>query len=187
MLNRLLTYAVVALAVTASQARAEIVAFEGLRFEIPDDMPRFDGGPRPDRPFLRFRRGADRDPQFDVVEVMSGPADPRITAETFGEFSLRPASMFCGAHEVLRDERRSIEGGVIVDVGYLCLRHSRSPEYSRQIVRNIAVFHDGQMTMLQFVRRWRGSNSDDALTSEDWIAPTDPLATSIVRCGQDCE
>lgn len=187
MLNRFLTYALAALAIGVSQASAETITFEGLRFEVPENMPRFDGGPRPDRPFLRFRRGTDRDTQFDVVEVLSGPADPSLTAETFGEFSLRPAALFCREHEVLREETRSIEGAVIADAGYLCLRHSRSPRFTRQIVRNIAVFHDGQMTMFQFVRRWQGSNADDALTPEDWIAPTDPLVRSIERCGAQCE
>lgn len=169
-----------------SPARAETVAFQGLRFETPENMPRFDGGPRPDNPFLRFRRGTDRDGQFDVIEVMSVPADPRLRPDNFGDFSLQPASMYCGEHQVLRQERRSIAGAEIVDVGYLCLRHSRTPQYSRQVVRNIAVFHAGQMTILQFVRRWQGANADDGLTAEDWIAPTDALAASITLCEGEC-
>jgi hypothetical protein len=183
----MLAFALMTLVLGVTGAFAETVTFEGLRFATPDNMPRFDGGPRPDSPFLRFRRGDDGDSQFDVIEAMSGPADPRLTPDTFGEFSLRPASMFCGEHQILRQETRSIDGAIIVDIGYLCLRHSRSPDYTRQIVRNIAVFHDGRMTLLQFVRRWRGSNPDDGLTPENWISPTDALAGSIVRCGTQCE
>jgi hypothetical protein len=179
-----------AVSMTVATAKAETVQFEGLQFETPNDMPRFDGGPRPDAPFLRFRRGAATDPQFDVIEVMSTPASAlagRLSPENFAEFSLRPASMFCGEHQVLRNETRTIEGAIIVDVGYLCLHHSRSPELSRQIVRNIAVFHDDQMTMLQFVRRWRNApHPDDQLTPEAWISPTDAFAASITRCGEDC-
>lgn len=182
--------AALAAAAPAGAAQAESVRFDGLQFETPAEMTRHDGPPRPNGPFLRYRRGTDADAQYDVIEAMSTPlADVRgrFTPKTFAGYALAPATMYCGAHEILRNETRAIGDATIVDVGYLCLDHARAPELSRQIVRNIAVFQRERLTMVQFVRRWRaGPHPDDALTSADWIAPTDALAASIARCAEAC-
>jgi hypothetical protein len=179
--------AVVCLAVPAF---AGTFAVDGVRFEAPAALEQYDGGPRPpDTPFLRLRNGVEEDPFSEQIEVMSGPEaalEGRLTRENYTEFALTPAQRFCGDHQVLRNERRMVGGADVVDVGYLCLRHSRQPQFSRQVVRTAAVFHDGKVTMFMYARRWRGEHADDQLTPEQWMAATDAVIASISPCDDAC-
>jgi hypothetical protein len=180
----------VAVVFFAAPAFAAPFALDGVRFEAPATLEQYDGGPRPpDTPFLRLRNGVEEDAFSEQVEVMSGPEaalEGRLTRENYAEFALTPAQRFCGDHQVLRNERRTVGGAEVIDVGYLCLRHSRQPQFSRQVVRTAAVFHDGKVTMFMYVRRWRGDHGDDQLTPEQWMAPTDAVIASIGPCDGAC-
>jgi hypothetical protein len=184
---RLATLCLVVALVVALPAFAATFSLDGVRFEAPAALVQFNGGPRPaGTPFLRLRNGAESDAFSETIEVMSGAEDARITREGFAEFALTPVRRFCGEHQVLRNDRRSIEGADIVGVGYVCIRHSRQPQFSRQVVRAVAVFHEGRTTMFMYVRRWRGAQADDQLTPEQWMAPTDALVASITPCSGPC-
>src|SRR5688572_8605333 len=112
---------VVALCI-ALPAFAATFSLDGVRFEAPAALEQFDGGPRPaGTPFLRLRNGAETAPFSETIEVMSGPEDARLTRENFAEFALTPAQRFCGEHQVLRNDLRSVEGADVVGVGYVCL------------------------------------------------------------------
>lgn len=166
------------------------MVFEGVRFEAPERFVQFDGPPRPPGPFLRLKNGERDDPHAEFIEAMSAPlaeVGGRITPESFSDYALTPADRYCGSHEVLRNETRAAGEAVIVDVGYVCLRHSRQRQYSRQVVRTVAVFADGKFTSFLFVRMWRAApHPDDALTAEQWMAPTDAVALSVAPCGEAC-
>jgi len=172
-----------------AHASAETYRFEGLRFDAPDRLVEFNGRPRPDGPFLRLKNGERTDAFAEFIEVISGPEsdlEGRMTRESFGETALMPASRFCGRHEVLRNSTRTAGDAYIVDVGYVCYEHSRQPQYSRQVVRAIGVFHDGKFTGFMFVRMWANrAHADDQLSAEEWMQPTDGLAASIAEC-EDC-
>lgn len=167
----------------APLARAEPIIFEGLRFDVPAQMVRTDEGPRPDGPFLRLRNGERADPFAEFLEAISGPEsglEGRMSRENYAEIALMPAQRFCGDHQVLRNASRSVDGAEIIDVGYVCLRHSRQPQFSRQVVRTVGVFYEGKFTGFMFVRMWRNtSHPDDQLTAEQWMQPTDAFAESI--------
>jgi hypothetical protein len=175
----------------AMPAHAETRTFQGLRFETPDRLVEFRGGPRPGGPFLRLRNGERTDPHSEFIEVMSGPEaafEGRISRENYADIVLMPATMYCGRHEVLRNTTRNEGGAQIIDVGYVCYDHSRSPQYSRQVVRSTGVFHNDRFTGFMFVRMWlkEPPHADDQLTPEEWMAPTDALAASIecLDCGR---
>jgi hypothetical protein len=178
-----------ALFMLAAPAFAEVRTFEGLRFETPERLVEFSGGPRPDGPFLRLRNGERTDAHSEFIEVMSGPEsalEGRMSRENFGELALMPATMYCGRHEVLRNSTRDVGEARIIDIGYVCYDHSRSPQYSRQVVRAVGVFHNGKFTGFMFVRMWLNRpHADDQLTPEEWMSPTDALAASI-EC-LDCQ
>ena len=184
---RLMTLLCAAALCVATPALAGAFSLDGVRFEAPAALEQYNGGPRPaGTPFLRLRNGVEADAFSEAVEVMSGPEDARLASDGFAAFALRPAEMYCGEHQVLRNDRRTLEGADVIDVGYVCLSHSRQPQFSRQVVRAVAVYHDGRMTMFMYVRRWRGAHADDALTPEQWIEPTDALVTSIAPCNGGC-
>ncbi|MGH6949666.1 MAG: hypothetical protein ACREH4_02245, partial [Vitreimonas sp.] len=177
------TFCLLVVLCSALPAFAATFSLDGIRFEAPAALEQIDGGPRPaGTPFLRLRSGAETDAFSETIEVMSGPEDARLTREGFAEFALTPVQRFCGEHQVLRNDRHSVGGADVVGVGYVCLRHSRQPQFSRQAVRAVAVFHEGRVTMFMYVRRWRGSHADDQLTPEQWMAPTDALIASIAPC-----
>lgn len=169
---------------SATLAQAETHTFQGLRFETPDRFTVVRGGPRPGGPFLRLRNGERTEPHSEFIEVMSGPEaafEGRISRENYADLVLMPASMYCGRHEVLRNTTRNEGGAQIIDVGYVCYDHSRSPEFSRQVVRSIGVFHNDKFAGFMFGRMWlkEPAHADDQLTPEEWMAPTDALAASI--------
>lgn len=167
----------------SAPAFAQTRTFEGLRFETPERLVEVTGGPRPDRPFLRLRNGERTDPFSEFLEVMAGPAAelaPMMTQDNYAEVALTPATRFCGRHDVLRNSARDVGSARVIDVGYVCYNHSRSPQYSRQVVRAVGVFHNGTFTGFMFVRMWLDRpHADDALTPEEWMSASDAMVASI--------